>query len=408
MAKKYHVALSFAGEDRAYVGQVADALQASGADVFYDKFEEADLWGKDLYAHLSDIYQNRAVYTVIFISEAYGKKLWTNHERRSAQARAFSESQEYILPAFFDEAIEVPGLLKTVGYIALEGRPPSDVAALIVQKLKKGGVRLKQTFAYSADAKADVDFTLKNGDRVSELILAMKTYTWPKQNPAVRATLALDWNSVSADQAFVLGRNLYQCADGNERRAVALLDNLRSELAKITAPERALDLLNGMLFEVYFNSAGEFRKGDIKKRHLESLLVLQTAEKYAPSIGFIQRALEPYRDDLPLIPSTSPQPVVVQLELRRSSSPVIRSLKVGERNLLHKDQDGDSPDGRVWRLSFRKFTIGELKKELADAWGIPHGLLSIEASPPLDPLFEFGVPEGHSIRWRVPVCPRAT
>jgi len=402
MPKKYHVALSFAGEDRAYVGQVADALQAEGVDVFYDKFKEADLWGKDLYVHLSDIYQNRAVYTVIFISDVYGKKLWTNHERKSAQARAFSENQEYILPAFFDEAIEVPGLLKTVGYISLRGRSPAEFAALIVEKLRKGGVRLKQAFAYSAEAKADVDFPIRKGDRVSDLITAMRSYTWPKQTPAVIAVLALDWRTITADQAFVLGRNLYQCADGNERRADAVLDNLRAELAKISPPERALDLLNGMLFEVYFNSSGEFRKGSIKKRRLEKLLVLQTVEKYAPSIGFIQRALEPYRDELPFIPSRTPKPVVVRLELRRSSPPVIRSLTVGERNLLHKDRDGATPDGRVWRLSFREFTIGELKTELAEAWGVPHQLLSINADPPFDPLFEFGVPEGYGIRWSTP------
>ena len=51
---KYHVALSFAGEDRTYVEKVALQLQAEGVDVFYDKFEEADLWGKDLYTHLSN------------------------------------------------------------------------------------------------------------------------------------------------------------------------------------------------------------------------------------------------------------------------------------------------------------------------------------------------------------------
>jgi hypothetical protein len=33
----------------------------------------------------------------MFISGAYGNKLWTNHERKSAQARAFQEAQEYIL-----------------------------------------------------------------------------------------------------------------------------------------------------------------------------------------------------------------------------------------------------------------------------------------------------------------------
>jgi len=45
-----------------YVDAVVKALQAEGVDVFYDKFEEVDLWGKDLYPHLSDVYQNRAVF----------------------------------------------------------------------------------------------------------------------------------------------------------------------------------------------------------------------------------------------------------------------------------------------------------------------------------------------------------
>ena len=80
--------------------KVALQLQAEGVDVFYDKFEEANLWGKDLYTHLSNVYQNMAMFTVMFVSDAYHTKLWTNHERKSAWARAFADSSEYILPAF--------------------------------------------------------------------------------------------------------------------------------------------------------------------------------------------------------------------------------------------------------------------------------------------------------------------
>ena len=108
--RDYDVALSFAGEDREYVDQVANKLKDRGVKVFYDLFEEADLWGKDLYVHLSEIYQVRAKFTVMFISKSYGEKLWTNHERRAAQARAFQEAQEYILPARFDET-QIPGVL---------------------------------------------------------------------------------------------------------------------------------------------------------------------------------------------------------------------------------------------------------------------------------------------------------
>lgn len=58
--KDYDVTLSFAGEDRAYVEKVAAALYALGIRVFYDRYEQVDLWGKDLYTHLDDVYRKRA------------------------------------------------------------------------------------------------------------------------------------------------------------------------------------------------------------------------------------------------------------------------------------------------------------------------------------------------------------
>lgn len=135
----YHVALSFAGEDRQYVDKVANILRERGLRVFYDKYEEAYLWGKDLYVHLSDIYRLKAYFTLMFISSTYATKLWTNHERQNAQARAFEESREYVLPARFDDT-EIPGLPKTIGYIDLRSRQPHDLARLVVEKLADHGL----------------------------------------------------------------------------------------------------------------------------------------------------------------------------------------------------------------------------------------------------------------------------
>jgi hypothetical protein len=81
------------------VEEVARALTAAGVKVFYDKLEEADLWGKNLYTHLSDVYSKRARFTVMLISRWYAQKQWTNFETEAAQAKAFGESREYILPA---------------------------------------------------------------------------------------------------------------------------------------------------------------------------------------------------------------------------------------------------------------------------------------------------------------------
>ena len=132
---EYDIALSFAGEDREYVEKVANSLKSRNVNVFYDKFEEANLWGKDLYTYLIDIYQNKARYTVIFASKVYGEKLWTKHERQAAQARAFKDAEEYILPARFDDT-EIPGILSTTGYISLANKSPEQLADLIVQKLR--------------------------------------------------------------------------------------------------------------------------------------------------------------------------------------------------------------------------------------------------------------------------------
>lgn len=132
----FDVCLSFAGEDREYVERVAASLKAAGVSVFYDGYEEVSLWGKDLYQHLDEVYRTKARYCVIFISAAYAGKLWTKHELKSAQARAFQENTEYILPARFDDT-ELPGVLTTTSYLDLRHKSPDEVADLIMQKIGK-------------------------------------------------------------------------------------------------------------------------------------------------------------------------------------------------------------------------------------------------------------------------------
>ncbi len=138
----YDVCLSFAGEQRAYVREVADLLANRGIRVFYDEREKVQLWGKDLYAYLDDIYQNLARHCVLFASAEYAKKVWTNHERRSAQARAIREQRDYLLPARFDNT-PIPGVPDTVGYVDLQEIAPAELADLIEQKL---GPREKEMF----------------------------------------------------------------------------------------------------------------------------------------------------------------------------------------------------------------------------------------------------------------------
>jgi hypothetical protein len=130
----YDVTLSFAGEDRPAAEVVASACKARSINVFYDRYETASLWGKDLYQHLADVYSHQARYCLVFVSAHYVAKLWTNHELKAAQTRAFREGKEYILPIRMD-ATSLPGLNETTGYIEWAKHTPDEIVAMLEVKL---------------------------------------------------------------------------------------------------------------------------------------------------------------------------------------------------------------------------------------------------------------------------------
>lgn len=134
MEYKYDITVSFAGEDRHIVEPIALELSKKGIKIFYDKLEQADLWGKDLYQHLSEVYSSHAKYCIIFISTSYLEKSWTKHELRSAQSRAFKENSEYILPIKLDDSVVV-GIPNTIGYLDARTMSSDMIIEMILKKL---------------------------------------------------------------------------------------------------------------------------------------------------------------------------------------------------------------------------------------------------------------------------------
>jgi len=134
----YDVVISFAGENRNTVDPIATLAKEAGLSVFYDKFEEANLWGKNLYTHLSEVYNKKGKYCIIFISKEYKEKVWTTKEREAAQARALKETMEYILPIRLDDT-ELPGMEDTISYIDLRNPETTSkkIVHLLLQKLNR-------------------------------------------------------------------------------------------------------------------------------------------------------------------------------------------------------------------------------------------------------------------------------
>jgi hypothetical protein len=135
---EYYFAISFAGEDRKLAETLAEMLVLRGATVFYDDFEKADLWGKDLFQHLQRVYRDLARYCLVLISRHYTLKPWTKHELRQARERALKENTEYILPVRLDDA-DVPGVAGTTAYLDARNLKLDEIADLAVEKLHAEG-----------------------------------------------------------------------------------------------------------------------------------------------------------------------------------------------------------------------------------------------------------------------------
>lgn len=182
--RDYQVALSFAGEQRSYVEEVARHLAARSIAVFYDGFELAQLWGKDTAEALHDVYSTRATYVVMFISSDYANKAWTRLERRSTLSRMLKEEGEYVLPVRFDDTA-MPGLPDTVFYLNAQEYSPAELSAEIASKLglpafagKASGVPPPRMTSPFAEAKCD--YSSYNGRYVIGSGVAEFETNWSK------------------------------------------------------------------------------------------------------------------------------------------------------------------------------------------------------------------------------------
>ena len=132
--KSFSVGLSFAGEQRDYVEKVALGLKCRGVEVFYDAFHEVELWGCNLVDTLDDLYSERMDAVVIFVSNEYVAKPFTNVERQAAMAKAILTRNKYIYPVKFDD-VKLSGLPATISYLEVARNTPEQLAAKICQAI---------------------------------------------------------------------------------------------------------------------------------------------------------------------------------------------------------------------------------------------------------------------------------
>ena len=154
------------------------------------------------------------------------------------------------------------------------------------------------------------DSLFNEGDVFGNLISELRSCDWNRQNPAMEKICRMPASDLNKNQQFILGRNLYQ-ANGYAWKVQTFFENLEKNLSKYNK-DKENHVLNGILFEIYFNNKGDFRN-ELKKHDFDRVFLLRKNPIYAKSFEFIRNVLQPYKEQLFYIPAIQDEPIDIDI-----------------------------------------------------------------------------------------------
>jgi len=136
---RFKVGLSFPGENRDFIRDIADILSKSyGQDqIFYDEYHQAELARLDLDINLGDLYRTKCELVIPFFSADYQSKKWCRLEWRYMRDIIFKGERLHAVMPFRLDSTKVDELLGIDGYIDAEKLTPAEVAAHIEKRLNE-------------------------------------------------------------------------------------------------------------------------------------------------------------------------------------------------------------------------------------------------------------------------------
>lgn len=134
---QYHVAISYAGPDIQYAEDLATLVEQEGYKVFFDKAKPDEVWGKDLHRFLQEVFAEQALFCVLFVSDEYKDRIWTNKELQDALSRQVKQrgNTEYILPIRLSRGASLAGLPNSIAYLSIEDHTIESIRDLLVKKI---------------------------------------------------------------------------------------------------------------------------------------------------------------------------------------------------------------------------------------------------------------------------------
>lgn len=228
---------------------------------------------------------------------------------------------------------------------------------------------------YSATAIADS----KWGDpNIADLLDGFQSHNYYSQNPALEAFK--DRTDYTPDQAFVLGRNILQSALGGAWKCEEFLKSI-SSIKRYNDLEGNNHVLNGILFEIYFDNNGQFRGHNLKTDDLCWLTKIIRDGRFVKSIEFINNQLRPYSNRLLYIPSPNLDTIEIKIFGKNVSEEFLKELfmetyrisdiLVNDQSILTENRADALPNS----VFMRRDTVENFQNWLAAQYGIPFDII---------------------------------
>lgn len=224
------------------------------------------------------------------------------------------------------------------------------------------------------------------GDKIDTIIMDLKSCDWNKQNPAMERFNNLQPDEIDKHRQFIIGRNILQ-ASNHAFGATSFIENLDSKLLKYIDDEEN-HILNGILYEIYFDNNGDFRRDNLKKYHLDKIFALRYNPHYKKSFEFICNILQPFKDELFYLPTSVDN--IIDVDVRVVSKKIKKLFSEDLEDVQQVESitiNGKNITKEISKICNSGGNSLYLKKLLVDYLAAPEELVNVNESTEIKKIY---------------------
>lgn len=220
------------------------------------------------------------------------------------------------------------------------------------------------------------DRLFKSGElAIDEIIESLRSSNWNHQNPAMIKLRGISPETIDHNHRFLLGRNILQSSK-YAFESTNFMENLLTNIKRFTIEGRN-DVLNGILFEIYFDNNGDFRNGKFKTYFIEEIFALRKNKEFDASFDFIKESLAPYADSLYYIPSRDDTFIEVDIFARKEKIASHSDEEIEYAAIESITVDGLDITQDIFNNCGYSHSINKLKSCISDFLVAPENLVNL-------------------------------